>query len=495
MFRFLVFIFFLLNSGAVFAQSLNDKIKECDLAYFEACETIVAEITKHSIPDITGNPLLQFYQIKLQAAQQFQTSTYCPGNTCDFERQKHRRTVGELSWPFGSLSLDDLLNKYPMASIPVPFSPTTSPQPTASAQAVVSIFEDPLYYRDHIPELKQLPFEEKFLLLVTALAVIFSLDQVACAIFSLYYGLYRKWRPKRPGKAKRGSRIVQALRSTRAAASAYLFKPRNSLPVLMFEDNRTQSSLPGLYSSHRIPDSMDAHKRLRLAYSYISEVGPNAFTPNVPQDRWAALNTLALASMQLEKAGLSDPLATLDVDGQFYTQPTLQALALFHQGFCSRLDNPRKAAGLLQQAADLSPSIPSIWFWLGSAHMMAYNRLRARRAFHHGLILNPDDMEMAKGYDRAANMSTISMILGKLALNLYLSMNVIAWLLFGLSAFFTVSLVNFILGFLPRGTALIPVAFLFGAILLGVFQGLWLRGLYQFLGVFGFDPRDKHGAR
>ena len=111
MFRFLAFVLFLLTSSAASAQSLNDKIRKCDLAFFDACEDIVAEITKRDIPETTKTPLLQFYQTKLQAAHQFRTSTDCPYDKCDAERQKHRQTVSEIRWPFGSTSLDDLLER------------------------------------------------------------------------------------------------------------------------------------------------------------------------------------------------------------------------------------------------------------------------------------------------------------------------------------------------------------------------------------------------
>lgn len=171
-------------------------------------------------------------------------------------------------------------------------------------------------------------------------------------------------------------------------------------------------------------------------------------------------------------------------------------MCLFHQGFCAKLDAPSRAALHLERASLFAPDNPLIWFWLGWVRTIAYDRRAAIAAYHHALLLDPDNMEYRKGLDRAQAMSIFSIIFGKLALWLYLSANALAWIIFGIAALLAVlmagALTKLIMAITPLSAlAAIYVVVLALAFVAGIFKGLFLRGFYQFLGIFGFDPRQK----
>lgn len=124
----------------------------------------------------------------------------------------------------------------------------------------------------------------------------------------------------------------------------------------------------------------------------------------------AGLNTLSLVSQQLTIAERADPSAMLEVEldngaSVTFTLAELKAEALYVEAVCRSSEKPRRAIGILEQAAALDPSDTRIPYFAGLLHMDLMQKRAAIAAFERALAIDPDNMQFRKMLVRAQSLS------------------------------------------------------------------------------------------
>lgn len=160
-----------------------------------------------------------------------------------------------------------------------------------------------------------------------------------------------------------------------------------------------------------VRDTPNALIAMELALAFVDEV-KHAATPAVDDKdgRKEHLNSLALASHQLDLAERLDPEAILegisDNDIAYrYTLNELKSEALFLEGLTHRYFDTRRAVPPLEVAAKLNPTSPRIFYTLGILHAANYNKVEAVAALKRALELDPADIKTRKELVRAEAMT------------------------------------------------------------------------------------------
>jgi hypothetical protein len=160
-------------------------------------------------------------------------------------------------------------------------------------------------------------------------------------------------------------------------------------------------------------DTGRALQAMRLAFAYLDELraaGPP--DPENASDRKSRLNTLSLATKQLDYAERLDPDAVLEGDGERGARyrlslNQLKVLALTAEAITQRHYDIRRALPPLITATRLDPHDDMAFYLLGSIHLSNKNRAAAITALTRAVELNPNEIDYRKELDRAQNMSAI----------------------------------------------------------------------------------------
>lgn len=158
-------------------------------------------------------------------------------------------------------------------------------------------------------------------------------------------------------------------------------------------------------------DTAGAIAALELALAYIEEVR-EADTP-APDDkdtRKQHLNTLSLATKQLDLAQKLDPDAILegqlsDVLPYRFSGNELKAEALVLEGMTRQVYDIRRAIPALTAATTFDPNNARAFFVLGLVHAANRNKKDALAAFERAVALDPKNIKYRKELNRVENLS------------------------------------------------------------------------------------------
>jgi hypothetical protein len=164
-------------------------------------------------------------------------------------------------------------------------------------------------------------------------------------------------------------------------------------------------------------DTPGAIAALELACAYIEEVR-QADTPGLEDNetRKHHLNTLSLASKQLDAAAKHDPDACLE--GQDDKEVPyrlsineLKAEALLLEGITHQMYDTKRAVPALRKATMLNPNSAHAFYVLGLTHAANMNRSEAVAALQRAVALDPKNLAYRKELNRSENL-TVSEIAG-----------------------------------------------------------------------------------
>ena len=174
-----------------------------------------------------------------------------------------------------------------------------------------------------------------------------------------------------------------------------------------------QSSAPDIAQAARgnQRDTVGAMAAMELAYAFIEEVRA-AETPGVEEKdaRKHLLNTLALASRQLDAAEKLDPDAILegqdDKDAPFrFTINELKSEALLLEGLTHQVYDLKRAIPALVAATKADPNNARAFFVLGLTHAANMNKANAVAAFQRAVALDPKNITYRKELNRAESLT------------------------------------------------------------------------------------------
>jgi tetratricopeptide (TPR) repeat protein len=158
-------------------------------------------------------------------------------------------------------------------------------------------------------------------------------------------------------------------------------------------------------------DTPGAIAALELARAYIEEVR-EADTPGLEDHdlRKHHLNTLALASKQIDAAQKLDPDATLEGEDEKeipyrYSINELKAEALLLEGITHQTYDVKRAIPALRQATTLNPNGARAFYVLGLTHAANMNKAEAVAAFERAVALDPKNITYRKELNRAQSLS------------------------------------------------------------------------------------------
>jgi hypothetical protein len=155
-------------------------------------------------------------------------------------------------------------------------------------------------------------------------------------------------------------------------------------------------------AEHRSRDTVGAIAAMELAYAFIEEIRA-ADMPGV-EDKEARrhhLNTLALASRQLDAAAKLDPDAVLEGQDEKdipyrFTVNELKSEALLLEGLTHQAYDLRRAAPALVAATQANPNNARAFYVLGLTHAANRNKTAAVRVFGNAVALDPKALPSAK---------------------------------------------------------------------------------------------------
>ena len=160
-----------------------------------------------------------------------------------------------------------------------------------------------------------------------------------------------------------------------------------------------------------VRDTPGAIAALELAYAYIEEVR-EADTPGLEDHdlRKHHLNTLALASKQLDAAQKLDPDAILEGQDEKdipyrYSINELKAEALLLEGITHQTYDTKRAVPALRKATTLNPNSSRAFYVLGLTHAANMNKAEAVAAFERAVALDPKNLAYRKELNRAQSLS------------------------------------------------------------------------------------------
>jgi tetratricopeptide (TPR) repeat protein len=160
-----------------------------------------------------------------------------------------------------------------------------------------------------------------------------------------------------------------------------------------------------------VRDTPGAIAALELAYAYIEEIR-DADAPALDDEdtRKRHLNTLALASKQLDAAEKCDPDAILEGEDENdipyrYSINELKADALLLEGITHQTYDTKRAVPALRRATTLNPNSAAPFYVLGLTYAANRNKAEAVVAFQRAVVLDPKNLSYRKELDRAQNLS------------------------------------------------------------------------------------------
>ena len=160
-------------------------------------------------------------------------------------------------------------------------------------------------------------------------------------------------------------------------------------------------------------DTPAALAAMELAYAYLDEVR-EADVPAFDDQatRKQHLNTLSLASKQLDAAQRLDPdviLERQDDDDQAYrlTINELKAQAFLIEGLTHQVYDTRRAIPALVAATRADPTSANAFFALGLTHASNMNKGSAIEAFQRAVALAPKNLTYRKELNRAENVTGV----------------------------------------------------------------------------------------
>jgi tetratricopeptide (TPR) repeat protein len=220
---------------------------------------------------------------------------------------------------------------------------------------------------------------------------------------SIWSGVTALW-SKRPHLHVVLSRISEAAAGYRQSLTA----PRStSRPAAASTEPKPSRALTPVKDR----DTPGAIAAMELAMAYIEEVRA-ADSPGVDDEdmRKAQLNTLSLATKQIERAEKLDPDAILegeDKDGlPFRISVTeMKAEALFLEGVTHHVFDLKRSIPALVKATALNPNDPRPFYVLGVTHAANRNKKRAVAALERAVALDPKNLQYRKELNRVENMT------------------------------------------------------------------------------------------
>ena len=216
--------------------------------------------------------------------------------------------------------------------------------------------------------------------------------------------------------ALRHARVPRALWPTPATALVQLPKQRppasgnGKLPT----DNAAACACGGSKTAEApLRDTTGAIAALELAQAYLEEVR-DAEVPGYADAtlRKLHLNTLALATRQLERGKELDPDAFLEGnDAQRNPRRLgfneLKAEALLLEGLTHQANDVRRAIVALAASTELRPDNPHGFFALGLSRAAIGQKSGAVEALRQAVAINPKSMIYRKELNRAENLTAV----------------------------------------------------------------------------------------
>ncbi len=173
------------------------------------------------------------------------------------------------------------------------------------------------------------------------------------------------------------------------------------------------AGLPAIIPQRDTPAALAA---MELANAYIDEVR-EAGLPDLDDEatRKQHLNTLSLASKQLDAAQRVDPDAILEGQDDkdcFYrlSISELKAQALLIEGLTHQVYDTRRAIPALVAATRADPSCANAFFALGLTHAANMNKAPAIEAFQRAVALDPKNLSYRKELNRVENVSEFEIV-------------------------------------------------------------------------------------
>jgi tetratricopeptide (TPR) repeat protein len=218
------------------------------------------------------------------------------------------------------------------------------------------------------------------------------------------------------------------------------------------------------YTSRDPPrDSVTAVRALELAHAYLSEVADDlGKVAGDPARTAAALNTLSLASKELDKVARADRTASLTVDDKdcgvrIFTLNDLKAFALLYEGLCRSLEDPRRAIRILEQATAIAPDAAEAHYWIGVLNIDLSHRKRAVAALERAVTLDPDNLEYRKALGRAESISGAQGAFERAATGVSRTARAIKWAVIGIICAMLISLVANLADPATRGPTILGI--------------------------------------
>lgn len=158
-------------------------------------------------------------------------------------------------------------------------------------------------------------------------------------------------------------------------------------------------------------DSAGAVAAMELAHAYLQEVSATD-TPawDDKAGRKDQLNTLSLASKQLELARKLDPDAILEItDGEYVglrlTLNDIKAEALLLEGITHQAHDVSRAIPALVAATQLNPHSARAFYVLGLVHASNRNKKLAVASLQRAVELEPKNLSYRKELNRVQNLT------------------------------------------------------------------------------------------
>jgi hypothetical protein len=204
------------------------------------------------------------------------------------------------------------------------------------------------------------------------------------------------------------TRLMQRMRRSAPIASAPQAAPEPGPAA-----DRNQISAPDIAQAagEKPRDTVGAMAAMELAYAFIEEVRA-AETPGLEdkEARKQLLNTLSLASRQLDAAEKLDPDAILEGQDEGdtplrFTINELKSEALLLEGLTHQVYDLKRAIPALVGATKADSNNARAFFILGLTHAANMNKTNAVAAFQRAVELDPKNIKYRKELSRTESLS------------------------------------------------------------------------------------------
>ena len=239
-----------------------------------------------------------------------------------------------------------------------------------------------------------------------------------------------------------------------------------------------------------VRDTLRAQRAMRIAMSYIDEVGNQV--PLIKREPFAGavfLPTLSLAAAQLREARKFDPdaiaLWRCDNEDLPWSISDLEAILLFYEATCRSKTEPMRAIRIMEKACSIAPRA-MYYHRLGFLNLMLYRQKQAIAALETALSLDPENIDIAKALDRARVMPLASRMF-KRSTEIYDgAVTIKAWVGAVFSLFLIVLVISAVTGLLSGD----PTMFLFLIVIV-----LWWKIPNVARAIFGLPPKFRSAIK